>query len=40
VFLDDWPGNVAAAVGVGMTGIVVGDDPAPALAELAALISR
>ncbi len=38
VFLDDWPGNVAAARRIGMAGIVVGEDPTPALAELAALI--
>jgi putative hydrolase of the HAD superfamily len=34
VFLDDWPGNVAAARRFGMTGIVVDDDPADALAAL------
>jgi len=34
VFLDDWPGNVAAARGVGMAGIVVGDDPSGALRQL------
>lgn len=38
VFLDDWPGNVRAAVAVGMSGIVVGDDPAEALGALAALV--
>lgn len=38
VFLDDWPGNVHAARQVGMAGIVVGDDPAPALTELLALL--
>jgi putative hydrolase of the HAD superfamily len=38
VFLDDWPGNVVAARRVGMTGIVVGDDPAPAFVELEHLL--
>ena len=39
IFLDDFPGNVAAARALGMRGIVVGDDPAPALDELAALLA-
>jgi putative hydrolase of the HAD superfamily len=38
VFLDDWAGNVAAARGVGMAGIVVGDDPADALVELGQML--
>lgn len=37
VFLDDHPGNVRAAESLGIRGILVEDDPAPALAELAAL---
>ena len=39
VFLDDWPGNVVAAQTVGMAGIVVGDDPAAAIAALDVLLS-
>jgi epoxide hydrolase-like predicted phosphatase len=39
VFLDDYPGNVAAAVSLGMKGIVVEADPRPALAELARLLA-
>jgi putative hydrolase of the HAD superfamily len=39
VFLDDYPGNVAAAVSLGMKGIVVGADPRPALAELTRLLA-
>jgi len=38
IFLDDFPGNVAAARALGMHGILVGEDPTPALDELAALI--
>ena len=38
VFLDDWPGNVVAARAVGMAGIVVGDDPAPAIEALDRLV--
>jgi hypothetical protein len=38
VFLDDFPGNVAAARALGMHGIVVAADPMPALAELIALL--
>ena len=38
IFLDDFPGNVAAATALGMHGILVGEDPTPALDELAALI--
>ena len=39
VFLDDYPGNVAAAVSLGMKGIVVEADPRPALAELTRLLA-
>jgi putative hydrolase of the HAD superfamily len=38
VFLDDYPANVEAAIALGMHGIVVGSDPAPALAELSELL--
>jgi epoxide hydrolase-like predicted phosphatase len=38
VFLDDWAGNVEAARRLGLHGVVVGDDPAPALEELARLL--
>ncbi len=38
VFLDDAPGNVAAARAVGIQAILVADDYAPALAELEALL--
>lgn len=38
VFLDDYPGNVEAARRVGMHGVVVGSDPAAALAELDSLL--
>jgi len=38
VFLDDFAGNVAAARALGMHGILVGPDPAPAVAELLALL--
>lgn len=37
-FLDDFPGNIAAANAMGMRGILVEDDPTPALVELAALV--
>ncbi len=40
VFLDDMPSNVEAAKDVGMHGIVVGGDPAPAMQELRALVDR
>jgi epoxide hydrolase-like predicted phosphatase len=40
VFLDDAPGNVAAARALGMHAILVEDDHAPAFAELAVLLSR
>ena len=38
IFIDDWPGHVAAAKRLGMTGIVMGDDRSAALDELDALI--
>ena len=38
VFVDDWPGNVAAARRLGMRGVVVDLDPTAALAELDALL--
>jgi putative hydrolase of the HAD superfamily len=38
IFLDDFEGNVVAAREVGMRGILVGANPAPALDELLALI--
>jgi epoxide hydrolase-like predicted phosphatase len=34
IFLDDFEGNVASAQALGMHGIVVGADPAPAIDEL------
>lgn len=34
IFLDDFEGNIDAAVKLGMTGILVGPDPQPALAAL------
>lgn len=40
VFLDDLESNVAAAQAFGLHGIVVGDPPDAALAELAALLDR
>jgi len=40
VMLDDMPANVDAARGIGMHGIVVGGDPAPAMAELRALVDQ
>jgi epoxide hydrolase-like predicted phosphatase len=39
VFLDDFPGNVAAARRLGMHGVLVEDDPAPALAELERIVA-
>jgi putative hydrolase of the HAD superfamily len=39
VFLDDFAGNIDAARGVGMYGILVGPDPRAALDELAALLA-
>ena len=38
-FLDDHPGNIAAAEGVGIRGVLVEDDPTGALAELARLVA-
>jgi putative hydrolase of the HAD superfamily len=38
VFIDDWPGHVAAARSVGMTAILMADDPEPALSELDELL--
>src|SRR5262249_25661262 len=38
VFLDDFPGNVAAARRIGMHGVLVDDDPTRALAELELLL--
>ena len=38
IFLDDFPGNVAAARRLGMHGVLVEDDPSSALAELERLI--
>ncbi len=39
VFLDDAPGNIAAARAIGIHAILVEDDYAPALAELTALLA-
>jgi epoxide hydrolase-like predicted phosphatase len=39
IFLDDHPGNVAAAERLGMQGVLVGHDPADALARLEHLLS-
>jgi len=39
VFLDDFEANVVAARALGLRGVLVGPDPAPALAELDALIA-
>jgi epoxide hydrolase-like predicted phosphatase len=38
VFLDDFPGNVEAARRFGLHAILVGEDPAPAFAELDRLV--
>ena len=40
VFLDDFPGNVAAARRLGMHGVLVEDDPRGALAELERLVGE
>jgi putative hydrolase of the HAD superfamily len=40
VFLDDAPGNIAAARALGIHAILVEDDHTPALAELEAALSR
>jgi epoxide hydrolase-like predicted phosphatase len=39
IFLDDHPGNIGAARRLGMQGVLVGEDPAVALAELEALLA-
>jgi len=39
LFLDDFPGNVAAATALGMRGILVGTDRLAAIAELDALLA-
>ena len=39
-FVDDMPANVEAARAIGMHGIVVEADPAPAMRELRALVER
>jgi epoxide hydrolase-like predicted phosphatase len=38
IFLDDFAGNVEATRALGLHGIVVGEDPGPALEELARLV--
>jgi epoxide hydrolase-like predicted phosphatase len=40
VFLDDFEGNVVAARALGLHGIVVEDDPRPALEELLAIVEQ
>ena len=40
VFVDDFPGNIAAAEALGMLGILVEDDPARALASLDRLLEK
>jgi putative hydrolase of the HAD superfamily len=40
VFLDDAPGNIAAARALGIHAILVEDDPAAALAELEVVLAR
>ena len=40
VFVDDMPANVEAARSIGMHGVVVGPDPAPAMTELKALVRQ
>ena len=39
VFLDDFEGNIVAARGVGMVGVLVEEDYAPAIAEVDALLA-
>ena len=39
-FLDDYPGNVTAAASVGLIGILVEDDPTPAIIRLDGLLGR
>jgi putative hydrolase of the HAD superfamily len=38
LFVDDWPGHVAAAASLGITAVLMGEDPTAALAELDALL--
>lgn len=40
VFVDDWPGHVAAARALGIRGVLMGPDAEMALAELDALLSE
>jgi len=40
VFLDDFPGNVEAASAVGLHGILVGEEPEPAIAALDRLLAH
>ena len=40
VFVDDMTANVEAAQSIGMHGVVVGPDPAPAMDELKALVRQ
>ncbi len=40
VFVDDMPANVEAAQSIGMHGVVVGPDPAPAMTELKSLVRQ
>jgi putative hydrolase of the HAD superfamily len=39
IFVDDWPGHIAAARAIGLHGVLMTSDSAPALAELDALLS-
>jgi epoxide hydrolase-like predicted phosphatase len=39
IFLDDFSGNIAAAEAMGIRGILVADDPTPALDELISLVT-
>lgn len=40
IFLDDHPGNIDAAKKAGLEGVLVGEEPAGALAELGRLLGR